>query len=87
MGGGLLDWQREVTGSPVMGRDLGMVAEKDGRPGTEMWSAGHVENKTVAQVMGEERAWSQRFVECAGETGKKAAGGHVWCDSGGSKWW
>lgn len=52
-----------------------------------MWSAGRVENKAVAQVTGEERAWSQRFVECAGETGKKAAGGHVWCDSGGSKWW
>lgn len=30
MGGGLLDWQQEVTGSPVMGRDLGAVAEKDG---------------------------------------------------------
>lgn len=56
VGGGLLDWQQEVTGSPVMGHDLGVVAEKDGRPGTEMWSAGRVENKAVAQVTGEERA-------------------------------
>lgn len=39
--------------------------------GTEMWGAGRVENKAVARVMAEERAWSQRFGECGGVMGSQ----------------